>query len=287
MRNGSAAFAAVALVILAAFAAAPCIADGDEGFVTLCGFATDVSGAEGNDPLQNATVTFYSPMMKVVGTCLTDSRGWFEFTSPGNSIAYMSFTKEMYSIRMVSDYLVEVGDGGLYAIQFDKMTPVDGRYQIGNDYAVAMRLTTGIIHGSIFGMLNDNAGKIALSGAKITLKASNGALSYASTDSNGYFEIECYAGVYSVSASCNGFSTSENVIVSTDEDTFELCLKQKDRGVMFGLDTAHSLEIVGILSALVIGVLFVILVQLKKKKDDAPFIISDLDAAEEDEKGEK
>jgi hypothetical protein len=111
-----------------------------------------------------------------------------------------------------------------------------------------------------------------LKNAVITAVGIDGTIYRASTDSKGYFSLPCPEGQYSVAVECNGFEHVDfgNVTAGVLKPPLYVKLDMKDSKAIWGLDTPHALQALGMAVLLsIIGVGAAVFIICRKKRSDA------------------
>ena len=255
---------------------------------TICGYVGDVSNLEKNVPRSGVTVKLMDMNRQLIGTVLTDEEGYFEFTYTDGAGTYLTFDLEGYTVRTQPSLLYKV-EGEINTLYFshqdvvDKIKPEsDGKFLITSNIEggsfVGMSITTALITGYV-----QNTDGAYVQNAKVTLKSIDNQNIVGYTDEDGYFEIECYFGNYTMTVSCSGFEESDPVIVSTNNKTLEITLDEKVHSVLLGLDTPHTWEFLSIIFMALTVLLFLgINYRIKKGKSEI-VMINDLELEPEEE----
>ena len=254
------------------------------------GYVTNLSDQEKNTPLRGVSVHLYGKdRFEPIDTTLTDSNGMFGFTltyTP-EDYCYLLFEYSGYTIRAIPDRDMIVDDNGFVRFQLSSdMVDKDGKYAISGPadgpHAFVMAITTGTIYGTVYGSLDDD--RFVLGGAEVTLVSETGQNYSTTTDSNGYFQIECPYGTYTMSVSCNGFASSDDLTVTTDNDSsYTVSLTQNRSDVLFGLDSAHAPMLVGIIILLLIILITALMLRRSKEPESSIVIENDLSPAEDED----
>lgn len=253
--------------------------------ITIRGFVGDIS-TEGNVPLNNVRVQLLDMNGNLTAICLTGNgdleAGEFRFTYPKDRGTYLTFSMEGYTTRTWSDAMTLV-DNNMFSFRLDGLTPDEsGCYNLTSDMDggsfVAMRMTTA----HIVGYVHDEDGS-PIKGADVTVTSSDNRIVTGSTDSNGYFEVSCYYGTYTITVSCRGFESPEPITIGTTDAPPTIIMEKKNHTMMWGLDTAHALELVGILAVALSIVVMYFIYHRSKAEDSEIVIINDLDEVEEGE----
>lgn len=253
--------------------------------ISIRGFVGDIS-TEGNVPLNNVRVQLLDMNGNLTAICLTGNddlkAGEFKFTYPKDRGTYLTFSMEGYTTRTWSDAMTLV-DNNMFSFRLDGLTPDEsGYYNLTSDMDggsfVAMRMTTAHIAGYI----HDEDGS-PIKGADVTVTSSDNRIVSGSTDSNGYFEVSCYYGTYTITVSCRGFESPEPITISTTDAPPTITMERKNHTMMWGLDTAHALELVGILAVALSIVVMYFIYHRSKAEESEIVIINDLDEVEEKE----
>ena len=245
---------------------------------TMYGFVANISDEEENTPLQDVRVTLYDEAgEELADPVTTDSEGRFGFTvqhTPGD-VYRLSFDYSGYAIRALPNSDMSLEDG-MVSFTLDNIArDADGAYPLSGDAygpnAFAMAVTTGTIYGVVTG--DDGQSTFPLEGAVVTVVSDNG-MSYESTANEwGYFQIECPYGSYSLTVRCNGFQGSEPMNVETSRDqAYRVTLQQNTSEVFMGLDSAHTMMLIGIALTLAL-VLVTALLHLRSKKPESEVVL--------------
>ncbi len=258
------------------------------GNTTIFGFVADVStNLEKNIPFEDVVVTLYDSDRSPLGTCVTDTEGRFELTYPDGTGRYLTFEHERYTVQTLPSDMVMV-DGQFVRFDVRDGMLVDGKYMltsVASGYSpVGMRITMVEIAGYVYG--KDGSSRIPLEDAQVSLVSSSGETAYAYTNDKGYFSASCYIGTYELTVSCKGFMQSSAVEVETGDNALEIVLERNDYSLLFGLDTPHAGELIGILVVLtVILVIGLIHTMGKRGRVEIEFI-NDLESPRGEEEEE-
>lgn len=263
--------------------------------LTMYGYVTNLSDQEENTPLSDVSVGLYTSSNtdkdKPDYTTRTDSTGKFEFTFEYffNSTYYLSFDYPGYTVRSLPDLDMEMGNDGLvqFVIRPD-MIDENGNYALTGTadglHAIVMVITTGSVYGTVNGMSGDK--EFALEGATVRIVSENGQSYSTVTNDQGYFQIDCPYGTYTLTVTCNGFGDSEPMSVeSGGGDAVVLTLTQNTSQALFGLDVAHSVMLIGIVM-LILMVVVTVAIYMHQKKSSEPILMNDLDTIGKDDEDE-
>lgn len=263
--------------------------------LTMYGYVTNLSDQEENTPLSDVSVGLYTSSNtdkdKPDYTTRTDSTGKFEFTFEYffNSTYYLSFDYPGYTVRSLPDLDMEMGNDGLvqFVIRPD-MIDENGNYALTGTadglHAIVMVITTGSVYGTVNGMSGDK--EFALEGATVRIVSENGQSYSTDTNDQGYFQIDCPYGTYTLTVTCNGFGDSEPMSVeSGGGDAVVLTLIQNTSQALFGLDVAHSVMLIGIVM-LILMVVVTAAIYMHQKKSSEPILMNDLDTIGKDDEDE-
>lgn len=261
---------------------------GVSGEITVYGYVTNLSDQEENTPLQNVNVTLY---LGSTGTPVetlspnhtsTDSTGRFEFTFEYDPLAdyYLSFDYPGYTVRSLPDLDMMMDEEG--HVHFDvrpDMEDGDGNYALtgtaDGPHAIVMVITTGTIYGTVMGTSEGDS--FELGGATVTIVSQNGQSYSTTTNSTGYFQIECPYGTYMMTVHCNGFQDSGRTEVVSGENTpYTVELVQNTSQVFFGLDIAHAVMLFGLILLVIIVAATAGIYHVSKRKD-SEMILNDLE----------
>lgn len=266
--------------------------------VTVYGYVTNLSNQEQNTPLEHVAVGLYtwSPNgMTPVDSTYTDSDGRFEFTYERSDVPYfLHFEYSGYTVRSLPDLNMTMNDDGYIQFQLrDSMLDGDGNYALtgtaDGPHAIVMAITTGQVFGTVQGTYDGDT--FRLSGATVTLVAENGQTYTAETDGNGYFQIDCPYGTYTLRVTCNGFQDSDPVAVdsvgSEGATAVTVTLQQNSSETFLGLDTAHAVMVIALILVVVIAVVIAVLYRRSASGGES-VVVNDLDEiARQDEEEEE
>lgn len=258
------------------------------GQITVYGYVTNLSDQEENTPLEDVNVTLYSGNTGTPVETLspnhtsTDGTGRFEFTfeyDPATDY-YLSFDYPGYTVRSLPDLDMQMDDAG--NVHFDvrpDMADAQGDYALtgtaDGPHAIVMVITTGTIYGTVLGTSDGDS--FGLGGATVTIVSENGQSYTTSTNSNGYFQIECPYGTYTMTVQCNGFQDSGSTTVVSGENTpYMVELVQNTSEVFMGLDIAHAVMLFGLILLVVIVAATAGIYHLSKRRD-SEMILNDLE----------
>lgn len=269
--------------------------------LTAYGYVTNLSDQEENTPLSDVSVGLYtiSNGVKVPvettgdgsNPTRTDSSGRFEFTFEYflGSTYFLSFDYPGYTVRSLPDLDMEMDkDGFVQFVIRPNMVDENGDYALTGTadglHAIVMVITTGSVYGTINGM-SDNK-EFTLGGATVSIVSENGQSYSTVTNDQGYFQIECPFGAYTMTVTCNGFGDSEPVSVESGANVpYTVTLIQNTSQALFGLDVAHSVMLIGIVM-LVLIVVVTVAIYMRQKKSSEPILMNDLDTIGKDDEDE-
>jgi len=282
---------ALAAVLLAAMAVIvlPQGIDADDpepASVTVYGYVGDVSNEMGNIPLDGVLVRVVNHDGDILAESITgtDEPGKFILTyGSGDNPSAMMFTKEGYTVRTWPEGVFEKVETDLFTYDYSGITPdEDGSYRLTSDVSGGSFMGMGLTEGHIFGNVYSEDGR-GLSGAKVSITSSDGQMFSTTAGSNGHFDIQAYFGTYTMEVTCKGFQDSGKIEVSTQSPSVVVTLKEKDHTLFFGLDLPHTLEVIGIVIAIL--VLLVVAVSHARSKRGKSWItiVNDLDQQDEED----
>lgn len=273
--------------------------------LTAYGYVTNLSDQEENTPLKDVNVGLFmlSNGVKVPvetvevdgedgpNPTLTDSDGRFEFTFEYffGSTYFLSFDYPGYTVRSLPDLSMEMDDDGF--VQFEirpDMVDENGDYALTGTadglHAIVMVITTGSVYGTVSGTSGD--GEFALDGARVTIVSANGQSYSTLTNDQGYFQIECPFGTYTMTVTCSGFGDSERIEVESGANVpYTVTLDQNTSQAIFGLDIAHSTMVIGLV-VLVLMVVLTAAIYMRQKRSSETILMNDLDTIGKEEEDE-
>lgn len=280
----------IAVVFLAADASEgadgaelPGLDDVFETDIVVYGYISNTSNVSGNIPLEGVDVTLYDSGHATIASTETKEDGRFSFDCEKNTLYYITFEREGYSVRSTGTH-VQSSDG-MYSFSVGLMEPPDenGEYPITGSATSTSAIGMGITKGSVFGnIMGVRAGEdpFPLNEATVTITSANGQVYTGTTDSDGYFEIrEVDYGEYSLKASCNGFMDSEPITVSTSTDGISVVLEERDLSFGFfgNLDAPHSLLLVGMIVLVIVLLASFVAFKRAQRPDSEISIVATLD----------
>lgn len=248
---------------------------------------------EDNKPLSGVTVRLYSIDKTEIDSCETDDDGKFEFTVvdyDGSNAHYITLEYSEYAVRahpnMTSNG--EADDDNYFPFTLDSSKlDADGKYALtgtaDSRSSIIMAITVGEVFGSVYG---DVSGSLTgLNGAKITLTAKDSKKNYtAVTDEQGYFSIKCPYGTYNMLVTCNGFENmSLDDVTPSSGFAYIVSLENIKSDVIFGLDNAHSMMLIGFIVLVLMLATTISLARWSKKPNFPVQIDNDLEPAKTDD----
>jgi hypothetical protein len=155
-------------------------------------------------------------------------------------------------------------------------------YKITSDKGGMQCAIMAAISGKVSGIVSYENGP--LKNMTVSLTTPDRKESYAArTGDNGYFNIECPIGTYSLTAGGQGFNWSEGVQVNVTSGTtaeYDITLIKEDLTKYMGMDAAHLLMLIGV----IVGIFLAAAAWfLSKRMNDLRHIEVFDDRAEEDE----
>ncbi len=248
---------------------------------------------EDNKPLSGVTVRLYNIDKVEIDACETDEDGKFEFTVidyDSDKAHYITLEYSEYAVRahpnMTSNG--EADDGNYFPFTLDSSKlDADGKYALtgtaDSRSSIIMAVTVGEVFGSVYGDVSGSS--TGLNGAKITLTAKDSKKNYtAVTDEQGYFSIKCPYGMYDMLVTCNGFESESSGEVSPSSGfAYIVTLKNIKSDVIFGLDNAHSMMLIGFVVLVLMLVTTISLARWSKKPNSPVQIENDLEPAKTDD----
>ena len=248
---------------------------------------------EDNKPLSDVAVELYNMSKELVDTCETDENGRFEFTVKdydGNNAHFIKLEYSEYAVRahpnMTSNSELDDGDYFPFTLDSSKLDS-EGKYALtgtaDSRSSILMAITVGDIYGSVYGDVSGVS--TGLNGAKIVLVSTESGKNYSTTtDDKGYFSIKCPYGTYKMSVSCNGFESATVDSVSTSGALAYIVNLDKVRAdVIFGLDNAHSMMLVGFVILVLMLAITISLARWSRKPNAPIQIENDLELPKTDD----
>lgn len=248
---------------------------------------------EDNKPLSGVTVRLYNIDKVEIDACETDENGRFEFTVTdydGDNAHYIALEYSEYAVRahpnMTSSGESDDGDYFPFTLDSGKLDS-EGKYALtgtaDSKSSIIMAVTVGEVFGTVYGDVSGTS--TGLNGAKITLTAKDSKKNYtAVTDEQGYFSIKCPYGTYDMRVTCNGFESMslENVTPSSGF-AYIVSLDNIRSDVIFGLDNAHSMMLIGFVVLVLMLTITISLARWSKKPNSPVQIENDLEPVKTDD----
>lgn len=250
--------------------------------ITIYGYVTDISNPERNTPLEGVTVYLYGEdTSDPLDWVTTDEDGRFEFTfmyAAGQTLHLWFESEEGYMVRSLPDLDMELDAEGYVEFRLrPDMLDENGAYAItgpaDGEHAIVMAITTGSIYVYVYGTDGDE--RFAISGATVTLVSETEQITSYTENDDGYFTISCPIGTYIMTVSCNGFVTSDQIVVTTGEG-YTVTLEQRTSELFLGLDNAHAMMIIGIVMAALMILAAILIIRKSKRPDSGIVIDNDL-----------
>ena len=299
-----AAILAIALLVQPVSAAGPDIG-ADEGGeepepeppteYTIYGYVSNISGQEENVPLTDVMVELLDADMVALSSTHTDGFGKFEFTYTADSgAAYLRFELTGYMVRTLPgtmDIVEDSSDRNIVSFDISRVHPdEDGKYALTGDGSSANAVGMALTEGTVYGTVRSSETGEGIEGATVIAQTPEGRQYTATTDAEGYFEMKLPYGSYTLTASCNGFSSSEEVAASTSDGTpARLEISPNDFGIDFlgGLDMPHAMLALGMV--LIGAVLLAVLLLIRKSRmpDSGIVVVDDISQYEEEDEIER
>ena len=284
----------MALAILAAVAAASIfLAPADaadaqgtvEGRITLGGLVTGPDG-DAAAPLEDVAVTLLAGGSEV-SSDVTGPDGRFSFTYDHDPSAdhYLRFEYNGYMVRSLPDLSMTMveNDYVQFEVRKDMQEDDTGWYALTGPADGPQAIGMAITNGVIFGYVRDTGGE-PVSGASVTLVSASGQSYSGATDANGYFSVECPYGEYTLTVTCNGFRASEAQTVGTGHgQAYPVVLEKYESQLLFGLDSAHTMLVLGLVLVLAVVLALALLVRRGRDPESGIVIENDLDRSDEDD----
>ncbi len=249
---------------------------------------------EDNKPLSGVTVRLYDIDKVEIDACETDENGRFEFTVidyDGSNAHYITLEYSEYAVRahpnMTSNGEADDGEYFPFTLEPGKKGS-DGKYALTGTAdslsSIIMAVTIGDIYGSVLGEVSGQS--TGLNGAKVTLVSTESGKNYTTTtDDKGYFSIKCPYGTYTMTVSCNGFEskTLEEEVSTSSSLACIVNLEKIKSDVLFGLDNAHSMMLIGFIVLVLMLAVTISLARWSRQPNSPVQIENDLEPAKSDD----
>ena len=284
----------IALAVLATFSLAflalatdVALADGDEPepeptqIEYLQGYIFEIPPQMDRQPIAGVVVKTWVSVERIYESTTTDTNGYFKVDySP--DIKYMSFSLEEYTVKDWCSELDKAGDTGMFEIKLKDDSQEEGVHNLYDNSGSTVIISRTI--GTIFGNVVTTIGNaiVPLEGASVTIESSSTLLT-TKTDESGHYSMDCPTGTtYHITVTSSGFKTWTADDVEPSKEAFNIRMEQKDHDVIFGLDLAHTLMLIGLLIFLIIAILAVYIVRRPEGMDKIA-VINDLPEVKIDE----
>jgi len=268
------------LAVLSIFmiAGMPGGSDADENNDTsieyLRGFIYEIPSLEDRRPIEGVTVTTWDNNMMSRETVTTDANGMFR-VSYDSEIRYISFTLEEYTVKDWCDELYRTSTAGTFEIKLLSDSQIGGVHNLfGNSGATAtISRTVATLFGTVSGIINGSP--VVLKDATVTLQSDTHTLS-AKTNENGYFSVACSSGTsYDVTVTANGFNTYKIEGVQALGQPIIVSMTEKSHVIVLGLDTAHTLTLIGLLLTVLLVLIAIYFVK-RPEQHGKVYVINDV-----------
>ena len=247
---------------------------------------------EDNKPLSGVTVRLYNIDKVEIDACETDEDGRFEFTVvdyDSDKAHYITLEYSEYAVRAHPNMTTnEEDDGDYFPFTLDSSKlDSEGKYALtgtaDSRSSIIMAITVGEVFGSVYGDVSGSS--TGLNGAKIILTAKDSKKNYtALTDEQGYFSIKCPYGTYNMLVTCNGFeNVSLDNVTPSSGLAYIVNLDNIKSNVIFGLDNAHSMMLIGFIVLVLMLATTISLARWSKKPNSPVQIENDLEPVKTDD----
>ena len=262
---------------------------------TVYGYVSNISGQEMNVPLADVMVELLDGEMEVIDSTDTDDLGRFEFTYPADSGAeFLRFELTGYMVRTLPgtmDTVEDSSDKNLVSFDISNVEPDDeGGYALTGDGSSANAVGMALTEGTVYGVVRSSDTGEGIEGATVIAQTPGGRQYTATTDAEGYFEMTLPYGSYVLTASCNGFSSSERVTASTSDGTpANLEMSPNEFGIDFlgGLDMPHAMLALGMILTGAVLLAVLLLIHKSRTPDSGIVVVDDISQYEEEDELER
>ncbi|MBR2254870.1 MAG: carboxypeptidase regulatory-like domain-containing protein [Candidatus Methanomethylophilaceae archaeon] len=285
MRAGQAAVAVLIVIVMAPLALAPVCAE-DES-VSIYGYVADLSYEKGDTPLFGVTVSVLNSLRESIAVSETTADGRFDLTYDRSVGRYLYFEKTGYILTKAPINLEISSDNTLTLDYSTAITDSDGKLRITTSVSGQSPIGMDVAQTSITGVVMSvvDGDSSPMSDATVTIKDSNGVVQTLITDSDGRFSIDCDAGLYEVSVEKKGFEefTQSDVVASVDPSPLQISMYPRSHGNLWGVDTPHALELIGIVVIAILIVSCFFLYRAAKTTNTGLVLVNDLEDEERDQ----
>ncbi len=262
---------------------------------TIYGYVSNISGQEKNVPLADVLVELLDADMGVLASTHTDDSGRFEFTYAADSgAAYIHFELTGYMVRTLPGTMATVegsSDKNIVSFDISGVNPdEEGKYALTGDGSSANPVAMALTEGTVYGTVRSSETGRGIEGATVIAHTPEGRQYTATTDAEGYFEIKLPYGSYVLTASCNGFSSSEEITASTSDGTpVRLEISPNDFGIDFlgGLDMPHAMLALGMVLTGAVLLAVLLLIRKSRMPDSGIVVVDDISQYEEEDEIER
>ena len=262
---------------------------------TIYGYVSNISGQERNVPLADVLVELLDADMGVLASTHTDDSGRFEFTYAADSgAAYIHFELTGYMIRTLPETMATVegsSDKNIVSFDISGVNPdEEGKYALTGDGSSANPVAMALTEGTVYGTVRSSETGRGIEGATVIAQTPEGRQYTATTDADGYFEMMLPYGSYVLTASCNGFSSSEEIAASTSNGTpVRLEISPNDFGIDFlgGLDMPHAMLALGMVLTGAVLLAVLLLIRKSRMPDSGIVVVDDISQYEEEDEIER
>jgi hypothetical protein len=247
----------------------------------LQGYVFEIPPQMDRQPIAGVVVKTWISVDRMYGSDTTKEDGMFK-VQYNPDIRYISFSVEDYTVKDWCSELKKAGDTGMFEIDLKDDSEVDGVHYLYDNSGSTVIISRTI--GTIFGNVVTTIGNaiVPLEGASVTIESSSTLLT-TKTDESGHYSMDCPTGTtYHITVTSSGFKTWTADDVEPSKEAFNIRMQQKDHDVIFGLDLAHTLMLIGLLIFLVIAILAIYIVRRPEGMDKIA-VINDLPEVKIDE----
>jgi len=241
----------------------------------LRGYIFDIPAQEERQPISGVTVTTWTQNNDSFETTTSKADGSF-IVEYNENVKYISFTMAEFTVKGWSSELKKYGDTGKFEIVLKNDSQTEGVHDLFDDsgYTVMISRTNASVFGVVTTQIDGN--DVPIENAVVSLVYNKNTFS-ATTNSNGFFTINCSSGVhYDMRVSAGGFFDWTSKDIVPGETALTISLEQKNHDILMNFDLTHTLAIFGVLLIVLLVLLSVYLIR-KPEKEDGLYVVNDLE----------
>lgn len=247
----------------------------------LHGFVYESPEMRDNQPMEGVVVSTWASLESTVPISSDTTSGSGEFkVKYDDDVKYISFKMVEFSVIGGTDELYRPVGNNTFELKLNESKAVsDNTYELYSEtfgYSALMSRTTAYIYGVVSADIGDSATPIKNATVSLSSLDSSQDIFTAKTNENGYFNISCSTGVeYKMTVKASGFETYEIDSIVPSDIPNAILLEEKNHMIIFGLDLAHTMAIVGVTIMIVLALVAIYMIR-RPETADGIYVINDI-----------